>query len=158
MHNSCCITLCSKKREQAIIRDATAREAAEEIPTSTYKFPIHSDSRPTSPLKKKHNYQQDSFTKKDQCVGCMKKEDKKHPNRPSSKLLRIEQSSRWQDFKGHVPFLKDTNMRRWIIYSLTLHQILLLQIYHTLGHVLLQIYHTIGHIGQNTFFAIWIND
>ena len=158
MHNSCCITLCSKKREQAIIRDATAREAAEEIPTSTSKFPIHSDSLPTSPLKKKHNYQQDSFTKKDQCVGCMKKEDKKHPNRPSSKLLRIEQSSRWQDFKGHVPFLKDTNMRRWITYSLTLHQILLLQIYHTIGHVLLQIYHTIGHIGQNTFFAIWIND
>ena len=154
MHNRCCITFCSKKREQAIIRDATAREAAEEIPTSTYKFPIHSDSLPTSPLKKKHNYQQDSFTKKDQCVGCMKKEDKKHPNRPSCKLLRIEQSSRWQDFKGHVPFLKDTNMRRGIIYSLTLHQILLLQIYHTLGHVLLQIYHTIGHIGQNTFFAI----
>ena len=52
MHNSCCITLCSKKREQAIIRDATAREAAEEIPTSTSKFPIHSDSLPTSPLKK----------------------------------------------------------------------------------------------------------
>ena len=146
MHNSCCITLCSKKREQAIIRDATAREAAEEIPTSTSQCPIHSDSLPTSPLKK-HNYQQDSFTKKDQCVGCMKKEDKKHPNRPFSKLLRIEQSSRWQDFKGHIPLLKDTNVRRWITYSLTLHLI-----------VLLQIYHTIGHVGQNTFFAIWIND
>ena len=52
MHNRCCITFCSKKREQAIIRDATAREAAEEIPTSTSKFPIHSDSLPTSPLKK----------------------------------------------------------------------------------------------------------
>ena len=52
MHNSCCITLCSKKREQAIIRDATAREAAEEIPTSTSQSPIHSDSLPTSPLKK----------------------------------------------------------------------------------------------------------
>ena len=52
MHNSCCITLCSKKREQAIIRDATAREVAEEIPTSTSQSSIHSDSLPTYPLKK----------------------------------------------------------------------------------------------------------
>ena len=46
----------------------------------------------------------------------MKKKDKKHPNRPSCKLLRIEQSSRWQNFKRHVPFLKNTNMRRRITY------------------------------------------
>ena len=44
----------------------------------------------------------------------MKKEDKKHPHRSSSKLLRIEQSSRWPDFKRHVPFLKDIEMRRRI--------------------------------------------
>ena len=46
----------------------------------------------------------------------MKKEDKKHPNRPPSKLLRIEQSSWWQDFKRQVPFLKNTDMRRRITY------------------------------------------
>ena len=46
----------------------------------------------------------------------MKKEEKKHPNCPSSKLLRIEQSSRWQDFKRHVPFLKGTDMERRITY------------------------------------------
>ena len=46
----------------------------------------------------------------------MKKEDKKHLNRPSSKLLRIEQGSRWQDFKRHVQFLKDTDIRRRITY------------------------------------------
>ena len=30
--------------------------------------------------------------------------------------MRIEQSSRWQDFKRHVLFLKDTNMQRRITY------------------------------------------
>ena len=126
--------------------------------TDIYVSILHS-FRFTSDLPiKKNNYQQDSFTKKDQCVGCMKKRGNKHPNRPSSKLLRIEQSSRWQDFKGHVPFLKDASMWKWITYSLTLHHIVLLQIYHTIGHVLLQIYHTICHAGQNTFFAIRITD
>ena len=37
----------------------------------------------------------------------------------TSKLLRIEQSSSWWGFKRHVPFLKDTNMRRRITYLVT---------------------------------------
>ena len=42
-HNSCYITLCSlKKREQVIIRDAKAKEAAKEIPTSaSHSRPPH---------------------------------------------------------------------------------------------------------------------
>ena len=105
IHNSCYITLCSlKKREQAIIRDAKAKEAAKEITTSTSKSPVHSDSLPTSPLQKRTWLSTGFIHKKDSCVWCMKKEGKKHPNRPSSKLLRIEQSSsRWQNFKeNHI--------------------------------------------------------
>ena len=117
MHSSCHITLrSSKKRGQAIIRDAKAREAAKEIPTSTSQSPVHSDSLPTSPLQKRTLLLTGFIHKKDQCVWCMKKEDKKHPNRPSHKLLRIEQSFRWQDFKRHVPFLKETDMRKRITY------------------------------------------
>ena len=117
MYNSCYITLrSSKKREQAIIRDAKAREAANEILKSTSQPLIHSDSLRTSPLQKRIRLSAGLIHKKDQCLWCMKNEDKKHPDRPSSKLLRIEQSCRWQDFKRHVPFLKDANMRRRIIY------------------------------------------
>ena len=53
MHNSCYIILCSsKKREQAIIRDAKGREAAKNILASTSQSPVHSDSLPTSQLQK----------------------------------------------------------------------------------------------------------
>ena len=40
----------------------------------------------------------------------------KHRNRPSSKLLKIEQGSMWQDFKRHIPFIKETDIRRWYTY------------------------------------------
>ena len=106
VHNRCYITLCSSKKcEQAIIRDAKAIEAAKKIPNSTSQSPVHCDSLPTSPLQKRTRL---FIHKKNQCVRCIKKEDKKHPNRPSSKLFRIEQSSRWHDFKRHIPVLKDT--------------------------------------------------
>ena len=111
MHNNCCITLCSsKKREEAIIRDAKAREAAKKMPTSTSQSLIHSAPLPTSLLQKRAWLLTRFIHKKGQCVWYMKKEDKKHPNSPSSKLLRIEQSSWWHDFKKQVPFLKDTDM------------------------------------------------
>ena len=117
MHNSCYVTLCSsKKHEQAVIRDAKARDAAKKITTSTSQSPVHSDSLPTSLLQKRTRLSTGFIYKKDQCVWCMKKEDKKRLNRPSSKLLRIEQGFRWQDFKRHVQFLKDTDMRRRITY------------------------------------------
>ena len=117
MHISCYITLCSsKKREDAIIRDAKAREAAKEIPTSTSQSPVHSDLLPTSPLQKRTRLSTGFIHKNYQCAWCRKKEDKKHQNRPSSKLLTIEQCSKWQDFKRDVPFLKDTDMRRRITY------------------------------------------
>ena len=70
MHNNCYITLCSlKKHEQAIIRDAKAREAVKEIRTLHFNSLftlIH--SRPPH-YKKEHGYQQDSFTKKINAYG-----------------------------------------------------------------------------------------
>ena len=73
-------------------------------------------SLPTSPLQKRARLSTRFIHKKDQCVWCMKKEDKKHPNRPPSKPLRTEQSYWWQDFKRQVPFLKNTDIRRRITY------------------------------------------
>ena len=91
MHNSCYIILCSsKKREQAIIRDAKARKAAKEIPTSTSQSLIQSDSLPISPLQKRTQLSTGFIHKKDKCVWCMKKEGKEHPNCPSRKLWGIE--------------------------------------------------------------------
>ena len=63
MYNSCYITLCSsKKREQVIIRDATAKEAAKEIQTLrlNLSFTFIHFQRPH--YKKEHGFQQDSFT------------------------------------------------------------------------------------------------
>ena len=72
MHNNCYITLCSsKKREQAITRDAKAREAAKEILTSTSQSSVHSDSLPTSPLQKRTQLSTGFIHKKDQWVWCM---------------------------------------------------------------------------------------
>ena len=66
MHNSCYISLCSsKKREQAIIRDAKASEAAQEIPTSMSQSPFHSDSLPTSALQKRTQLSTGFIHKKD---------------------------------------------------------------------------------------------
>ena len=53
----------SKKGEQAINRDARAKEAAKEMATPTPQSPVHSHSLPVSPLQKKYRYQQDSFIK-----------------------------------------------------------------------------------------------
>ena len=115
MHNNCYIFLCSsRKREQAIIRNGKKREAAKDMLVSKSHSHDKSDLPPTSPLQKKTRLSTGAIQKNDQCVWCMKKEDKKHPNRSSSKVLRIEQTSRWQDFKRHVPFLKDIEMRRRI--------------------------------------------
>ena len=75
MHNNCYITLCSlKKHEQAIIRDAKAREAVKEIRTSTFQSPVHSDSLSTSPLQKRTRLSTGFIHKKDQCIWHMKKE------------------------------------------------------------------------------------
>ena len=91
MHNSCYIILCSsKKHEQAIIRDAKAKKAAKEVPTSTSQSPIQSDSLPISPLQKRTQLSTGFIHKKDKCVWCMKKEAKEHPNCPSRKLWGIE--------------------------------------------------------------------
>ena len=121
MYNSCYIILCSsKKREQVIIiRDATAKEAAKEIPTSTSQSTVHFDSLPTSPLQKGTRFSTGFTHIKDQCVWCMKKEDKKNPNCPCSKQLRIEQTARWQHFERNIPFLKGTNIRRICNYILS---------------------------------------
>ena len=110
MHSNCYITLCSsKKRGQAITRNVKKREAAKDVPVQdTSHLP------PFSPIKKKTRLSTGAIQENDRCVWCMKKEDKKHPGRSSSKLLRIQQTSRWQDFKRHIPFLKDIEMRRRI--------------------------------------------
>ena len=76
--------------------------------------PVHTDSLPISPLQKRTWLSTGFIHKNDQWVWCIKKEDKKHPNSLFSKLLRTEESSRWQDFKRHAPFLKDTDMQRRI--------------------------------------------
>ena len=63
MYNSRYITLCSSnKREQVIIRDATAKEAAKEILTLrlNLSFTLIHFQRPH--YKKEHGFQQDSFT------------------------------------------------------------------------------------------------
>ena len=107
MHNNCYITLCSStKREQAIMRDSKKkkREAVEHTAVSTSPSHDNSDSHPTTPLKKKTRLSTGIIHKKDQCVWGMKKEDKKHLNRSSNQLLRIEQTSRWKDFKRHIIF------------------------------------------------------
>ena len=75
----------------------------------------------------------------------MKEEDKKHPKRPSSKLLRTEQSSRWKDFKRHIHFLKDTDMRRRITYLIDSSQ-------DPFAADIL--YHKLCQTGSNTFFVI----
>ena len=46
----------------------------------------------------------------DKCILCGKPEDKKHPNRPYSKLLRIEQKKRLESFQ-----VMHTNMRERIL-------------------------------------------
>ena len=71
MHNSCYIILCSsKKHEQAIIRDAKAKKAAKEVPTSTSQPPLNLIHFQSPHYKKEHSYQQDSFTKKINAYGA----------------------------------------------------------------------------------------
>ena len=74
MHNSCYITLCSsKKREQAIIRDAKAREAAKKILKSTSQSPVYSDLHPTSPLQKRARLSTGFILKKINVYGAWKR-------------------------------------------------------------------------------------
>ena len=49
------------------------------------------------------------------CIFCGKPEDKKHPNRPLSKLYRIEQRKPWNQFRLCTPYLKDENTRGRIL-------------------------------------------
>ena len=46
------------------------------------------------PITRKNTVSNNIYSKTDQWVWCMEKEDKKHPNRPRNKLLGIQQSSR----------------------------------------------------------------
>ena len=63
MYNSRYITLCSSnKREQVIIRDATAKEAAKEILTLRLNLSFTLIHFQRSHYKKEHGFQQDSFT------------------------------------------------------------------------------------------------
>ena len=63
MYNGCYITLCSsKKREQVIIRDATAGKAAKEIPTLRPNLPFTLIHFQRPHYKKEHGFQQDLFT------------------------------------------------------------------------------------------------
>ena len=98
--------------ETSIYSKCQSRRSSKENTDSTSQSPVHSDSLPTFPLPKITWLSTGFIRKKYQCVWCRKKEGKKHPKHPSSKLLRIEQSSRWQGFKRHVPFLKETSMQR----------------------------------------------
>ena len=84
--------------------------------TSTSQSRVHSDSLTTSALQKRIRFSTGFIHKKKYCVWCMKIEDKKHRNCPSSKLLKIEQGSMRQDFKRHIPFIKETDIRRWYTY------------------------------------------
>ena len=112
MHNNCYITLCSSvKLDQAVIRDAN--KAKEKLVAPVQQPPSSSDSFTASPPQKRTRLSTGVIHLKDQCVWCMKKKDQKHPNR-SNKLVRIEKTSRWKEFKRHVPFLEDVEMRRRI--------------------------------------------
>ena len=73
--------LCSsKKREQVIIRDAKARGAVKEMPTSTSQSPFTLIHFQPLHYKKEHGYQEHSFTKNINVYGARKRRTRNTQN------------------------------------------------------------------------------
>ena len=118
MHPNCNLTLfSSRKLSQAAKRKEKADKVIEQSLVSTYQQPgssISTETVPSSPPSKRTRSSIGVIYQKDHCVWCSKKPDKKHPNRKGNKLHKIETFSRWREFKRHVPFLEDLEMKRRI--------------------------------------------
>ena len=112
MHDLCYITNSSskhleksrkqKEKESDIVLSSNqilSSEICEDEPES-FLSPKHLRSSVGGPL---HD--------KTKCIWRLKGEDLRHPNRPKSKLFRINTNSAWQTFKCHAVLIEDRELR-----------------------------------------------
>ena len=113
MHNTCYLSLSSSKKLEAAQR--RFQKAKEKETASSYDDQGTGPSTQIlSPSPKRTRFSTGVIHDKNHCVWCMKSDDNRHPNRSKDKLYRIEKLSRWKEFKRHVPFLENVEMRRRI--------------------------------------------
>ena len=107
--NNCYITLSSSR----MLEQAEKRKENEERVVAENEGNVKDDDIPLQPPSPKRLRSSVGILHypKTKCVWCMKGSDKKHPNRKTGKLYRLETHSAWRAFQRHTVLIEDEAMR-----------------------------------------------